>query len=481
MAAGPHEFHHAQSLMRCSTGGRISANFKRYFWFGIFVNFLDSTCPQDVGLPYMTDERHASDTLFLVAENNFRIMKEHCVSGRNWLLEVDEFVEKHLRRPDIVDAWGREGPAYAPEDKPVTPTTQDETGVAIAQVEPVAHPEVKQEVKEEVKEEPDSPPPCTGEQREKGKGMMESISFWSFSQGQKYLGREPYISEELNDLVRIATVAQRKGKGDLIWYSWEGSSKSKTMPSHGSSLVGVSKEGAFKLLDAIQKTRNADRFDIWLRQLCCEQRQGLQASYVLPSIGSYDKHISGCDPVVPGVEDIWRPSNWNDYWCAEGIRLEGRVSKHKQRNVCDFCQSVESRDWGIRVDFNEANVHLVWKTERPPKPYWEGGLVWENILNQRGWLDRHGWLQLPNHLLKPRQHDEWRLLQMEPDAEPWDDETGTYSPITRLAEHVVVWQPEEVTKLVHLERRTSRAMQDHLRRYKQRHFTKECEACCRQL
>ena len=54
---------------------------------------------------------------------------------------------------------------------------------------------------------------------------MEGVSFWRFSQGEKYLGREAYISEELNDLVRIATVAHRKGKGDLIWYSWVGAKK----------------------------------------------------------------------------------------------------------------------------------------------------------------------------------------------------------------------------------------------------------------
>ena len=53
---------------------------------------MDSTCPQDVGLPYMTGGRHAPDTLFLVAEGDFRFQRNHCVASRDWLAEVDEFV-----------------------------------------------------------------------------------------------------------------------------------------------------------------------------------------------------------------------------------------------------------------------------------------------------------------------------------------------------------------------------------------------------
>ena len=133
----------------------------------------------------MTDGRHSSDTLFLVAENDFRIMREHCVSGRNWLKEVDEFVETHLLGPEIVDAWGCVGPAFPPDAEPVTPTTDDETGVVNAAVEPVAHPEVKQEVKEEVKEEPVSPPTHRRARREKEEGVEEGNSLWGFSQGRK--------------------------------------------------------------------------------------------------------------------------------------------------------------------------------------------------------------------------------------------------------------------------------------------------------
>ena len=79
--------------------------------------------------------------------------------------------------------------------------------------------------------------------------QKEKLSFWGFTRGRRYEGKEAYVTQELQDLVRIATVAHRKGKGELVWYSWVGAPKKKTVPSHGSTLVGVSKDGAIKLLE----------------------------------------------------------------------------------------------------------------------------------------------------------------------------------------------------------------------------------------
>ena len=248
---------------------------------------MDCTFPEDVGLPYITDGRHSPDTLFLVAENDFRFYRDHCVSTKDWLSEVDEFVSEYLEGPDMVDSWGILQPAYAPDAHPVPPSSDEEAGGGKTTVEPDAH-------------------------RDKREIQREGLSYWGFSPGRKFVGEEAFMSEELNDLVRIATFAHRRGKGDLIWYSWVGAKTRKTMPSHGSTLVGVSKEGAFKLLSAIRKEKKAGHFDVWLRDVCSNQSEGLQASFVLPSVGSYDEHISGCDPNNTGVDGGWHPSNWND-------------------------------------------------------------------------------------------------------------------------------------------------------------------------
>ena len=253
---------------------------------------MDSTCPQDVGLPYMTGGRHAPDTLFLVAEGDFRFQRDHCVSSRDWLAEVDEFVEEHLKTSTTVDARGMLNPAVPPEEGVISPTTDDEGGGGTAPAEEpdwgAAEPDARAE---DAEAEPDA-----RQEKEQEPQQKERLPFWGFTQGRRYEGREAYICPELQDLVRVATVAHRKGKGDVIWYSWVGSRKKKTVPSHGSTLLGVSKDGAFKLLKAIKKEKKPRHFDIWLRDACVNQTGSLQASYVLPSTGNFDEHISGCDP-----------------------------------------------------------------------------------------------------------------------------------------------------------------------------------------
>ena len=393
----------------------------------------------------MIDGRHAPDTLFLVAENDFRFFREHCVSNRDWFSEVDAFVESHLQGPEIVDSWGILQPAWPPEPEEVLPSSDDEAGGGPERVEPVAHPSV-----EEVQ--------STGP------------SFWGFSRAGKFLDKEAYHSEELCDLVRIASIAHRKGKGDLIWYSWVGAKGRKTMPSHGSTLVGVSKDGAFKLMAAIQKEKKPGHFDIWLRDQCCSEAENLQASYVLPSIGGYDEHISGCDPMNTGEEDGVRPCRWNDYWVEEGVRITGKDAKHKSRNVCDFRPPKASRDWGIQVRFNDYDTEGWWKTLQPPTSYWEGDEVWQNILWKRGWLDRYGWLKIPEWLTKPRHNVRWRQLQLEPDAQPWNVLKGVRSPISHIAEFVVIWHEDDLFDVKGHGTRGNRVMRDHLQRYKRRFF-----------
>ena len=81
-------------------------------------HLVDVTFPEDVGLPYMTDGRHPPDTLFLVAEHDFRFYREHCVSTKDWLSEVDDFVSEYLEGPDMEDSWGILQPADAPDTDP---------------------------------------------------------------------------------------------------------------------------------------------------------------------------------------------------------------------------------------------------------------------------------------------------------------------------------------------------------------------------
>ena len=422
-------------------------------WIPLFFleAFLDSIPPEDVGLPYMLDGRHSPDSLFLVAENDFRFFREHCVSDRDWLVEVDAFVESHLQGPEIVDSWGQLRPSWPPESEDIIPSSDDELGGGSERVEPVAHRSL-----EEIQ----------------GSGT----SFWGFSKAGKFMDKEAYHSEELCDLVRIANCAHRKGKGDLIWYSWVGAKHDPTMPSHGSTLVGVTPEGAYKLMVAMEKVKKPGHFDIWLRDQCCHEGENLQASFVLPSIGGYDEHISGCDPTNTGVEGGWRPGLWDDYWALEGVRIVKRDLPHKTRNVCDFVPPKAKRDWGIPVRFQDDDPRAWWKTMQPPSRYWEGDEIWQHILRKRGWMDRDGWLHIPQQLQQPRQNWSWRKLQMEPDAHPWnEDDLFERSPISHIAEFVVIWHEDDLFVITGHDTRSNRVMRDNLQRYKRRFFVENAD------
>ena len=160
----------------------------------------------------------------------------------------------------------------------------------------------------------------------------------------------------------------------------------------------------------------------------------------------------------------------------ECIRIEAPNAKHKYRNVCAFLK--KGTDWGIAVLFGDHLTEMMWKTEEPPACYWDNPPeMWTSLLQQRGWLDEWGYLKLPRDLTKPRHNLSWRELEMEPDAHPWDSNAGCYSPISRLAEHVVIWHPDDLFSVGGHDTRSARDMRDHLMRYKRRCFSNEWEAC----
>ena len=136
-------------------------------------------------------------------------------------------------------------------------------------------------------------------------------------------------------------------------------------------------------------------------------------------------------------------------------------------------------DWGIKVQFGDHLTNMMWKTEQPPKCYWDcPPQKWTRLLHQRGWLDDRGYLKIPSWRTQPRSNASWRELEMEPDAHPWDSNLGAYSPITRLAEHVVIWHEDDLHSANKHSSRSARDMRDHLMRYKKRCFSPASEAGC---
>ena len=79
-----------------------------------------------------------------------------------------------------------------------------------------------------------------------------------------------HVSQELEDLVKICTYANRQLAGGLVWLSWCGLSEKsrgrKTVPAHGSTLVAVTSWFVRQLLIHFDKLEFI-HFDIALRNV----------------------------------------------------------------------------------------------------------------------------------------------------------------------------------------------------------------------
>ena len=146
------------------------------------------------------------------------------------------------------------------------------------------------------------------------------------------------MSQDLEDLVRLATIASRKNRGDLVWVSWVPGER-KESPGHGSTLLMLTPRGAAKpllrmptatdqaALEAADRAMEAGipptqvlapgHFDLsLLASLRDDGGHRMQASYLMSPCGSYSVHPSGCDKQFGGPEG--RPNGWGQSWGTRG-------------------------------------------------------------------------------------------------------------------------------------------------------------------
>ena len=367
---------------------------------------------QEVGLPFMRDSRHPEDQLFFVAEGDFRFYEEDCVGSFDWiqkLLEIDEQESLHFDE----DIWTH--PAFQ--------------GTSRAKAESFT------------RSRDTSAGPGSGV----GGGRQGQPSFAGCPPGTRRRMREGHVSQELCDLVRIVTTASRNGLGNLVWLSWSGRERRKLHPCHGSSLIAITKFGA-EFLQSLMNRYKAVRFDIWLRNVLLKDHsadlQAMGASFVVPSVGSFDHHLSGCDPTNAGEGGV-RASTWRALWTQAGVRPTDRPGQQNERWICKF-KKKGAADYVAKVDF-KADRRLFWLTQAPPTKWWNYDRDWWRILESRGWV----W---NNRLAIPDGNDRARpgggalrpsaTLVVNgarwPDGYAWEDDVQAWSPITRMAELIVI-------------------------------------------
>ena len=297
-------------------------------------------------------------------------------------------------------------------------------------------------------------------------------------------------SQELRDLVRVCTAAHRVGRGNFVWLAWEGAKTSRSMPSHGTTLVAFTRCFAAAFLDHLQHTKTVHHLDLMLLEWLKHEHNQVQhrACFLYPACGSYLAHQSGCEAGL-GVRD----SSWGSTWIGEGFRCAERG-----RRYLGAWRKKEGAEW-LTPALVLDDERLVWRTQRPPSA-WDD-VRWSWRLWNRGWLDEQWrWVGPPLPRWGSHQTAEplagrsrsyaggpspspaapssastkaWQgtMQQLRDDPDGYRQlRGGVYSPITRLAEELVTdpeWLdgvgPPDANSRVGRHRRA--AVSAYLRRY----------------
>ena len=205
----------------------------------------------------MLDERHVSDTLFLVLEEDFRLRRPK-----------EEPIALHPQgtAPTGGVAGGPQGAAGS--SCVLTPAEEKEKKVLNLQAgweERVGVPGDYKIISE-------------------GTPSAELAAFHTRPTKAITKEHEENMSEDLLHLVRLCTAAHRKNLGDIVWFSWnhdEKMPKGSPSPLYGSTGIAVTIPGAKWIQEEMPKMK-VWHWDMVLKQQL-EEGQA-KASYIFPAV-----------------------------------------------------------------------------------------------------------------------------------------------------------------------------------------------------
>ena len=296
---------------------------------------------EDVLLPYMTDCRHADDTLFLVCEEDFRLFEKDQPDQASLLWADAE--RGPLSQSPGPGASSSSGPSRA--DEP-TEVVYKESLLADWKARNAAAAQTMR--RGAVSQSPCDPPKWHSRTQKPKKEDFENPS------------------QHLVDLVRLCTAAHRLQRGHLVWLTWDGDTgkKVKVKPSHGSMLLGVSWIGAGWLKDNWEQIW-LGHFDLSLKWVCEEKSEELEASFCYPSCGHYASHGSGI--LLEEREAVWK-----EWWVQEGVRKPAEPAPGVHRQIWGWKkkpgQKKVDTDSLEEVDLAALDWVLDWKTFFEPAP-----------------------------------------------------------------------------------------------------------------
>ena len=144
------------------------------------------------------------------------------------------------------------------------------------------------------------------------------------------------FSQDVADMVRIATMCSRAGWGDLIWVTWVPNKQKPTRIGHGTMCLLMTKDGMKAIKSATSRgVLHRGHIDLelqrWLR--VAGEAERAQACYLYPPIGSYTEHPSECDPKQFGGDKTRKSGFFSGENPCHGTR---QASDPKQRVKCMY-------------------------------------------------------------------------------------------------------------------------------------------------
>ena len=191
---------------------------------------------------------------------------------------------------------------------------------------------------------------------------MEEGTWFAIPEKVRGNAVDEHMASRVYDLVKYATSAHRLGHGNIMWMCWQpcGAGEKPTRvssPRSGSMLVMLSKRGAQHLKAGFEKKElERGHFDVALLRWLVIRQHEVGAAYLLPPMGNYVAHVSGCEAAFAKTA---RPSCWKEKWCCPGTR-EHEDPKERQKYWCSFSKSGHAPSLGkVSVDNRKE---LYWRT-----------------------------------------------------------------------------------------------------------------------
>lgn len=294
---------------------------------------------QDALVPVMLHPSNPADTLYIVLEEDWRLYSKHGDSASD-----ETRLRQVMEEPSSSSGGGGGTRATESLTPSQTPTAQAGTSESLTPTAPASSSTTWRPGARKLGSEPG------GSLEHRLTMRMEKPS------GSKVRD----FPQTLMDIVRYANQAARVDLGDLVWMAWEANRKKRGTPSHGLTMLCLSKAGAMELDVWLKNQKVVYRYDLMLLNALKEPNRDLlrRASFVWPAIGSYAKHLSGCQLEAGG--EFYRDSSWESTWIGEGTR--GCRQSPASRWICRFGVA-EHEKWALEVKCDTLDDEsLSWKS-----------------------------------------------------------------------------------------------------------------------